>query len=135
MLTCLMDRLPSDRRSAMVLDLESGAVVTISALGDGQSGERRVRNTIGGSKGMITVEGFDFRTTIKADGIEESFREADLPAVPAPVQNLADAILGRTDVASSPEHGPHVVEVIHAAYESARTGKTILTKSPQPLEL
>src|SRR5205807_8951474 len=74
--TCIMDRLPSDRRSGLVLELESGALVTISALGDSDSGNRRVRNTFGGSKGMITVEGFDFLTTIQGEGEEESFREA-----------------------------------------------------------
>src|SRR5207249_581707 len=35
--SCIVDKLPSDRRGAFVMELESGAIVTISALGDSDS--------------------------------------------------------------------------------------------------
>jgi len=123
--SCIMDKTPSDRRTALVIELENGGLATIASLGDSDFTGRRVRNTIGGSNGTITIEGFKFRTIIESDGGPESFDEADLPAVPGPVANLIDAIRGRADLESPGSHGAAVVEVIHSAYESAATGKTM----------
>jgi predicted dehydrogenase len=123
--SCHMDATPSDRRAALTLTLENGALATIVTLGDSQHAGRRVRNTIAGSRGTITVEGFDFLTTIDSGDESESFREADLPPIPGPVTNLVDAIRGHALVASPAEHGAAVVEIIHAAYESAATGQRV----------
>jgi predicted dehydrogenase len=120
---CLMDDTPSDRRAALAMTLGNGAVATIGSVADSQSAGRRVRNTFGGSQGTITVEGFEFRTTIAPDGGEpETFREADLSPVPGPVANLVDAILRQTPLNADAVHGVHVQEVLEAAYRSASSG-------------
>ncbi len=124
--TCLMDRLPSDRRAVIAIELENGALATVCSLGDSRHDGRRVRNTIGGSRGTITVEGFEFLTTVRTHDAEPvTFQENEMASVPGPVANLIDAIRGRAAVASPPEHGAHVQDVIAAAYESAANGRTV----------
>lgn len=123
---CLMDSTPSDRRAALALTFENGAIATIDSIGNSRSGNRRVRNTIGGSSGTITIEGFDFQTTISEDGGEPvTFHEGCLPPVAGPIANLIDAVRGRGALFSDANHGVHVTEVLEAAYESAATGRTV----------
>ena len=123
---CVMDHAPSDRRAAVVMMLENGATATISSVGNSRAGGRRVRNTIGGSEGTITVEGFEFLTTISEDtGEGQTFRETDLPPVAGPVENFIDAIRGSGALFSDAEHGVHVTEVLEAAYTSAATGRLV----------
>lgn len=125
---CLMDAVPSDRRIALSLTLENGAVATITSIGNSRAG-RRVRNSFGGSLGTITVEGFEFATTIvetgDTDDTTDHFREADLPPVAGPIANFVDAIRGHAPIASPAEHGVQVVEVLEAAYRSAETGQAV----------
>jgi predicted dehydrogenase len=129
--TSLMDRTPSDRRTALSMTLENGAIATICSIADSQSAGRRVRNTIGCSRGTIAVDGFDFRTTIAPEGGEpESFSEADLPPVPGPVANLVDSILQHAPLSSDANHGAHVQEVLEAAYRSAASSSALALGSP-----
>lgn len=115
--SCLMDRTPTDRRTALSAELSNGAVATITSVSDSAASGRRVRNTIGGSRGLITVEGFEFRTIIEPDGGEaETFAEADLPPVPGPVANLIEAIHRRAEIASGAIHGVEVQQLLEAAY-------------------
>ena len=124
--SCQMDAVPMDSRAALVLTLENGAIATVNASGDSRFKDRRVRNSIGCTKGSITVEGFGFSTTIEA-GEEDpySFTEAGLPPVAGPVDNFVDAMRRQAEPFSPGEHGTHVVEVIEAAYKSAASGQTV----------
>jgi predicted dehydrogenase len=124
--TCRMDTLPSDRRASLIVELESGAAATISCIGDSQLGDRRVRNTYGGSAGTISIDGFDFRVTVAQRGKPEEQRtEKELPQPSGPVDNFVSALLGKDELLSPPAHGVHVVEVVEAAYLSAKEGRTI----------
>jgi predicted dehydrogenase len=124
--TCLMDQSPTDRRAALSLTLENGAIATICSVSDSRAAGRRVRNTFGGSKGAITVEGFDFLTTIQPEDAEaESFKEADLAPVPGPIANLVDAIRHQSELFGDSDHGVYVQEVLAAAYQSAATRQAV----------
>jgi predicted dehydrogenase len=124
--SCQMDETPSDRRAVLTLRLEDGALVSVTCVGDSKSGSRRVSNIFAGSQGTIRVEGFDFTTMIeRGSDMVETFRERDLPPVPGPVTNFADALIGRASLFSTADHGAQVVAVIEAAYQSASTGQTI----------
>jgi len=124
--SAIMDALPTDLRVALTLEMENGALATITGMGDSKMPVRRVRNIWACSNGSITVSNIDFETTVMVHGQEHrKFKEADLLPVPGPVANLIDVILGHGKLFSPPEHGAHVVEVMEAAYESATTGRTI----------
>jgi predicted dehydrogenase len=123
--SCHMDSTPSDIRSCVSLTLENGAVATIVTIGDSDHQGRRVRNTFAGSRGTITVEGFEFQTTIRVGDETTSFAEKELPPVPGPVDNLIDTIRGRAAIASTAQHGAEVVEVVSSCYSSAENGETI----------
>ena len=124
--SALMDTTPMDLRTALTLELENGAIATITAIGDSTFPNRRVRNIFGATGGTVTVSGFEFDTTIQIHGQEvQRIREESLAPVATPVGNFAEAILGKAQLFSPGEHGAHVVEVMEAAYESASTGRTI----------
>ena len=126
----LMDETPLDMRTAITLELENGAIVTINAIGDSKFDTRRVRNVFGASNGTMTVDGFEFDCLIHIPGQENlRFKESDLVPVATPVGNFAKAILGKAELYSPGEHGAHVVEVTEAIYESAKSGKSILLNS------
>ncbi len=124
--TCLMDSLPSDRRAAMALSLSCGATATISCTGNSRHPARRLRKVYFGSRGTARVEGFDFTTTLEAEGEPETCRERELPPVPSPVGNLIDAVRGRATLLSPGKHGARVTEVLSAAYASAREGRAVV---------
>lgn len=123
--TCRMDRLPSDRRAALIIELENGAVATISTVGNSRSGGRRVSNRFAGTDGTIEVEHFNFHTRIESRKGTEEFTEAELPPAPGPVANMIEALRGKAPLASDGTHGATVVQVLEAAYQSAREGRTI----------
>lgn len=124
--SAMMDALPADARTVASFEMENGAMISLTSIGDSASSERRVNHVFGASKGAVRVQDFDFKTTIEVEGREaQSFTEADLPPVSTPVANFADAILGRDELYSAPAHGACVAEVMEAVYQSARTGKIV----------
>ena len=122
----LMDAVPADMRIAICIEMENGAMATISAMGDSSLDQRRVRNVFGGANGTVAIIHPEFETHIQIKDMEPvKFREADLTPVANPVSNFVDAIQGRTELFSPGEHGADVVQVVEAIYESARTGRVV----------
>jgi len=121
----LMDNAEFDMRTSVSLSLENGGVCTISNIGDSEIA-RRIHHTYFGSKATLFVDGMPFKITIrKPDGEPVVIPEADMPKAPQPVDNFISAILGRAEPLCSADDGLAVVEVIEAAYTSARTGKKV----------
>lgn len=126
-----MDQFPSDRRSAVTIDLEDGLFAVITCIGDSAYPNRRVRNTFNGTSGVVAVDDFDFETTIHRPHVEdEVVTEAGLTPVEGPVCNLISAMLEGTEIYSMGEHGAWVAEVVSAAYRSASNGRTIRLHPP-----
>ncbi len=124
--SALLDDTPGDMRGVVSLEMENGAVASITLLGDSKHPARRVHNVFGCVHGTATIREFAFETTLVRDGLPtETFCEADLPPVTGPIDNFADAILGRAPLHAPGEHGAHVVEVVAAAYESASSGQAV----------
>jgi predicted dehydrogenase len=125
-LCAIMDEVPADMRIAISMEMENGAMATISSVGDSQFEQRRVRNVFGGANGTVSIIHQEFETHIQIKDMEPvKFREADLMPVANPISNFVDAILGRSELFSPGEHGAEVVEVVEAVYESARTGHVV----------
>jgi len=124
--SCTMDETPMDMRTSLTILMEGGAVCTINSIGDSEFSGRRVRNIVGAARGTITVNGFEFDTTISIDGRESvTFTEAELTPVSSPVGNICKAIRGAEPLFSPAAHGALVVDVVEAAYLSAATGKAV----------
>jgi predicted dehydrogenase len=124
--SALMDTTPTDMRTVVSLEMENGAIASITSIGDSKFPERRVSTTLGAKNGTITVNTFAFETEIKPHGQpSRSFKEADLPPVSGPVANFVKALNGQEDLFSPGTHGAHVVEIVEAACHSAVTGNTI----------
>ena len=122
----LMDDAVFDMRANLSLTLENGAICSISNVGNSKI-SRRIQHTYFGSEATLFVDGMPFRITIhKPDEEPVVVPDDDMPKVPQPVDNLIDAILGRTEPLCSADDGLQVVEVIEAAYTSARTGGKVL---------
>ncbi len=130
---------PIENCGALFLDFESGAYSTLTEL---CSMPRELQtwppfpgfhetNEIVGLHGLMLLRPYErvmLRTadewkTVqelpkeKADPIEEFLREE--------VEALADAVVNDTDPPVTAEEGRHTVEVIEAAYLSARTGRSV----------
>ena len=124
--SCTMDQTPGDMRASLIITLENGAIATINSIGDSAFAGRRVRNVFGASGGVITVNGFEFDTTIEIHGHPtQKFREDELPVVGTPVGNFCSAIQGSAELFSTGEHGAHTADVVSAAYQSAATGEAV----------
>ncbi len=125
-LACLMDTTPTDMRVSLSVELDNGAVASITSIGDSKYPQRRVSNVFSAVNGRVTIQGFDFETIISIPEQEQQkFRESELVPVASPVANFVNAIQGRGELFSPAEHGAHVVEIMEAAYESAASGRAI----------
>jgi predicted dehydrogenase len=130
--SALMDTLPTDMRAVISIELENGVVASINTIGDSKYPGRRVHHVFGAVNGVVTVNTFDFKTEIRVHGDEPRiFKEHDLPQVSQPVANFVNALRGQEALFSPGEHGAQVVEVVEAAYESARSGRTVCLSSSQ----
>ena len=121
----LMDDSEFDMRANVNLTMENGAVCTISNIGN--SGiSRRIHNTYFGSKASLFIDGTPFKVTLcRPDEDPVVVPAEEMPETPQPVDDLIDAILGRAETRCSADDGIQVVEVIEAAYTSARTGRKV----------
>ncbi len=125
--TCIMDQLPSDRRALLTLHMEKGVIGAISCVGDSNYRKRRVLNIFAGDGGSVRIEDFEFKVMIESSNHDiELFQENELQPVSGPIDNFADAILNRDTLFSSGEHGRDVVQVVEAAYVSAKEGRTVV---------
>jgi predicted dehydrogenase len=124
--TAVLDAVPSDMRALVTLRLDQGALATISGVADSHFPGKRTYHTYFGADGTALINGPPFTVTlIRRDGSLSTVSENDLPEVPGPVQNFADAILGRAEPLAPPTHGAQCVAIIEAAYQSARTGQAV----------
>lgn len=122
-----MDDPVADMRATVTVVLENGAQANLSYVGDTQHPGRRVRNLYYGSRGTVLVEGQPFSVTTMTPGEPpRTVAEKEMPPVPGPMSNFIDAIKGRAEPLSGPEDGLRCVEVLEAAYRSARSGQRIV---------
>jgi predicted dehydrogenase len=125
--TCVMDRLPSDRRALLTLNMGKDVIGAISCVGDSNYRKRRVLNIFAGDGGSVRIEDFEFNVMIESsDHDTEMFKENELQPVAGPIDNFANAILSRDALYSNGEHGRDVVQVVEAAYLSAKEGRTVI---------
>jgi predicted dehydrogenase len=123
----VMDDPILDMRATVTIALENGALATICYVGDSRCPTRRIRNTYFGSRATLLVEGQPFSlTTIRPGEPPTTVVEKDMPKVPSPVGNFIDAVKGRADPLSGPLDGLRCVEVVEAAYRSARSGQQVV---------
>src|SRR5206468_7570446 len=95
-------------------------------MGDSRYPERRVSSRYYGTAGAAAMDGMPFRVTLSPhDQPPKTYPEADLPPVPTPVENFVAVIQGHAEPLAPPEHGIAIARVMEAAYESARTGRTV----------
>ena len=121
----LMDDPKFDMRATVSLTMENGAVCTITNVGDSKI-SRRIHNTYFGSEATLFIDGMPFEVTLcKPDAEPVIVSPDDMPAAPQPVDDLIDAVLGKSEPLCSAEDGQQVVEVIEAAYISAITGRKV----------
>lgn len=123
--TSLMDDPGPDVRAALALRLDNGALATLSNTADSHVPGKRHHSLYLGSKGSAEIRGVPFSVTVDDGTTRDAHSEADLPAVPTPVQDFISAVRHQTTLRIDAEMGLHVVEILDAAYRSARTGSAI----------
>ena len=122
----LMDNPENDLCACVALQLDNNAIATIAIRGDSRHPDRRVSSRYYGSAGMAAVDGMPFRVTLAPHGEPPTTQtEAELPPAPTPVENFVQVIHGHAVPLAPPEHGVALAQTLEAAYESARTGRTV----------
>ena len=114
-----------ESRTSMTLTLENGAMVTFLFVSDSRIHTKRQHGQYYGSRATALVRGVPFAVTVIAGGSSTTVREADLPPAPTPVGDLVGAIKNQDAVAMDSEMAVHVVEIVQAAYRSARDGRRV----------
>jgi predicted dehydrogenase len=123
--SALMDNPRWDLRASLDLRLGNGALATLSILADSAIAAKRQHSVYYGSGGTAVLRGFPFEVTLEAGAEVLCRREDELPAPPTPVADLVDCILRQGRPAMPGELAVHVVEIIQAAYDSARTAQAV----------
>ena len=72
------------------------------------------------------MRGFPGRVSIKSGSDHDQVSEDDLPAPPTPVGNLIDCVLRQATAEMSGDTAVQVVQIVTAAYSSARSGKRVV---------
>jgi predicted dehydrogenase len=116
----VMDNASWDVRAALSARLSNGALATLSILADSGTAAKRQHSLYYGSAGTAEMRGFPFTVHIAAGKTELQRREDELGTPPTPVEDLVNCILRQGQPAMTGELAVHVVEVIQAAYQSAR---------------
>ncbi|MBI2502659.1 MAG: Gfo/Idh/MocA family oxidoreductase [Candidatus Latescibacteria bacterium] len=123
--SALMDNPRWDLRAALDLRLSNGALATLSILADSGTAAKRQHSIYYGSAGTAELRGFPFTVSIATGKEELHRREDELPAPPTPVADLVECILRQGQPAMAGELAVHVVEIIQAAYDSARSAQVV----------
>lgn len=121
----LMDDPANDLRAIVAMRLDNGATATLSNTADSRLRGKRHYSLYCGSAGTAVIRGVPFAITLEAGGATESCREDELPAPPTPVADFVDAVHGRGGPQIDGDTAVHVVEVLDAAYRSARERKAV----------
>ena len=120
-----MDDAGFDVRCALALHLDNGAYATVSQCADSQIRAKRQHSLYYGSAGTAVMRGFPFWVELECRQAVERFGEEELQEPPSPVGDFIDCALGRSAPEIEGETAVHVVEIINAAAQSAREGRTI----------
>lgn len=128
-----MDDAEFDLRAALTLSLSNGAMATLSQSADSQVRDKRHRSLYFGSAATAEVTGVPFEVQLRSAGAAgkptsvEPVHEQDLPPAPTPVGDFVDCVRGdREAPLLDNDLAVHIVEVVAAAYESARSGQRVL---------
>ena len=121
-----------DVRSGLTMKMNGGACVTLMHVADSGIRAKRHHSQYYGSLGTAELRGFPFDLALQTvDGADIELSETELPAAPTPVGNFIDCVRGDGEPELDPEIAVHIVEVIQAAYRSAREGVVIKLENPE----
>jgi len=119
----LMDDPDMDLKASVSMRLEGGGIAHITLMGASNMSRKRQHTLYFGASATAFVEAPPFKVAFApAEGPAQTVEEGDLPSPISPVEDFLATVLDGTSPLGSPEHALHVVEVIEAAYWSAKTG-------------
>ena len=123
--TAQTDRSDVESRTSMTLTLENGAMATFLMVSDSRIHAKRQHDQFYGSRATAVVRGMPFEVTVATGDTSTTVSETDLPPAPTPVGDLLGAMKNGDAPAMDAEMAVHVVEIVQAAYRSARDGQRV----------
>lgn len=110
--------------SVVLIEMESGALAFAASSWTQVPGQNST--SLYGDKGVIHTNYFGYTIAIYREGLGWSY--PDLPREKEPQhthRHFIRCILNDEKPIGTPEEGHHVIQILEAAYESAKTGKTV----------
>lgn len=122
--TAQMDNPEWDLCSVVTLRMSNGSLATITCTTNSRIFDKRIHSLYFGAGGTALVRGMPFQVTLECPKARPvTVTEKELPAAPTPLDNWVECIQGKVQPAMDGDTAVHIVEVLEAAYESARTGR------------
>lgn len=117
--------LPADDANMAFLRLRNGLHATIVHAGYGRRGVERCEVEVTCSDGMLRFDSYSNQLAVDRDGAYEPIPVERNEPFTAELQNLVATIRGEETLRVPPRWGRHIVQVLLAAEESARSGREV----------
>jgi predicted dehydrogenase len=117
--------LSADDASMAMLQLTNGLHATIAHTGYRDRGVERCEVEVSCAGGMLLFDSYSNRLFVDRGGAYEKVAVEPVDPFTAELRNLVCAIRGEEDLRVPPSWGRHIVQVLLAAEESARSGREV----------
>ncbi|MBI2194032.1 MAG: Gfo/Idh/MocA family oxidoreductase [Armatimonadetes bacterium] len=131
--SALMDHPEWDLCSAVTLRMSNGAMATITSTPTSKIFDKRIHSLYFGTAGTGFLRGMPFEVSIERPrAATVRLTEKELPPAPTPLANWLDCIRGRAQPELSGETAVHIVEVLAASYQAAKSGRKVTWAAGSP---
>ena len=117
--------LSADDASVALVVLRNGLHFTLMHAGYAKRGVEQCQVEVTCTGGMLRFDSYSNRLAVDRDGAYEPIDVERTDPFAEEIANLARAIRGEEELRVGPAWGRHIVEVLLAAEESARTGREV----------
>jgi predicted dehydrogenase len=111
--------------AAGFIKLENGATVIMEASWESHVEKERIYTQLVGTKGGADLEPLKIYTDQHGSAVDIQPQFENLPGHEMEIKHFVSCVKGDCECISTGEHGLHIMQILDAIYESAKTGKSV----------